>query len=631
MLTFFRENATNWIIKVALFLIVIVFIFWGGYSYQSRKDTQMARVGDYYISIADYNQSYDRLLDFYRAQMGDSFSEETIRQLDLKQQALDGLIRRYVLLKKSGEMGLSATTEEVQAEIVGNSVFHTDGKFDHDRYMGLLQQNRLTPEAFENQVAQDISVRKIEAFIKRQAVVTDDEVLADLHSKFSQIQAGYVVFDPKTFEDQAAVEEDALKKFYKDHPDLYKSQEKRQFDFVIFRPDLKNIRVTEDEIRSDYEANKQDKYHEQHQVKARHILFRVTENAPEEEVARVRTEAEKILEQAKKGEDFIELAKKHSQEPGAAERGGDLGFFTRDRMVPTFSEAAFSMKKGEISENLVRTPFGFHIIKVEDIRPERTIPFEEVKPQIELTLKWDKAREIARNKAQDFADAAYAEADLKKAAKAQKLPIVSTKEWVAQADPIKELGANPESMKELFTLQDKIVSKVLEFPQGSVVAQVKAIQPPQTLPFEQVRDRVEKDFKAEKSQTLAEQKAAEFLKLAKAKKSLEEAAKEAQKEMKKSQWLSRREPDATFPLQGKMLDPLFSLEKTRPFPEAPVKSPQGYVVYQLLGKQPPKKEMMEKERSSTRDQIAYQKQNQLWQAWLSEQTAKADVEMLQEL
>jgi peptidyl-prolyl cis-trans isomerase D len=629
MLTFFRKHATNWLIKVALFLIVIVFIFWGGYSYQARKASRVARVGDHYISYADYNESYNQLLNLYRSRLGNAFTEETIRQFNLKQQALDTLIQRYILLNVAKELGFSATVEEVRQEILDNPAFQTDGTFDQERYLLLLRQNRLSPEIFESQLAHSLTLGNVENFIRRQAVVTEEEVLAEFRLNHTPIQVDYVLVEPKDLEDQVTTEEDMLQKYYQEHQDKYQSKEKREFDFVLFKPDPSEIQPTDDEIQIYYESYPE-RFNEEKQVKARHILFRVAEGAPEDEVAKVRNQAEKVLEKAKQGEDFAELAKKHSQEPGAAQGGGDLGFFTRDRMVPAFSEAAFSMEKGQISD-LVRTPFGFHIIKVEDIREERTLSLEEAKPRIEFYLKRDKSKEIAREKAEGFSDPAYAEQDLRKSSKERGLEVITSHGWISQNDPVKELGPDPKSMRELFSLPDKAVSSVLEFPEGFVVAQVKGIKPPQTLPFEKVKKRVEKDFKRERAETLAKEKAVNLLTLAKEKKSLEEVCKEKQMEVKKSEWFSRKEPDKNLLLRGKDLDGLFHLNETHSFPESPLKYGRGYLVCQLLGKKAPGEEILEKERSTISNQIYFRKQNQLWQSWLDEQRSKVEVEQLQEL
>jgi peptidyl-prolyl cis-trans isomerase D len=632
MLNLFRKHATSWLIKVALFLIVIVFIFWGGYSYNSQKASQMARVDDHYISINDYNQAYNQLLEVYRRQFGDAFSEDLIRRFNLKKQALDMLINRYVLTKAAQELGLTATAREIQDQVLEYPVFQKDGKFDQNLYVRVLQQNRLTPEAFEQKLAEDLTTRKLESFIKRQAVVTEGEIRSDFLFNHSTIQLDYVILDPKSYENQVTIDEKAVETYFKEHQDRYKDPEKRQISYVLFKTDdyLANVQVTNDEILQKYEENK-DQYHHEPEVHARHILFIVTENAPEAEVAKVRSEAQKVLDEVKKGKDFSELAKKYSQDPSAAQNGGDLGYFKRHEMVDAFSDAAFAMKPGQISD-LVRSPYGFHIIKVEDVRPERTESLEEARAAIEKSLKEEKARELAYEKAQAFEDVAYARKDVGKTAEEQKVQLMGNGVWVSESDSLSGLKeADPALMKKIFALGEKEVSDVLETPEGYLVAEVTAVQGPQVPPLEKVKDRVQEDLKKEKAGELAKAKASELLSAAKNLKSLEQAAREMKMDVRKSDWFSRREPDNDLLLlQGNALNSVFQMEESNPFPEAPLSLGNRYAVVQLLGKKS-SEEGLEKERDSISRRLYQMKQGMLWQSWIEEERSKAKVEIYKEL
>jgi peptidyl-prolyl cis-trans isomerase D len=625
MLNLFRKHATSWAIKVALFLIVIVFIFWGGYSYNTSSELQVAQIGDVYITTAEHERAYDQMVEMYRRQLGNAFSEDMIRQFNLRQQALDMLINRYVVAKAARELGLSATPEEIQQKILEYPVFQTDGVFNHKNYVLILQQNRLTPETFEQQVADDVTTTKLEEFIKRRTVVTEEEILADFRFNHESIQLAYVPFEPRNFEDQVAVDDGSLQSYYQSHQDKYKDPEKRQISYVLLKTDdfLDKIQVTEDEIRQSYEENKE-KYQRDAEVKARHILFSVKEDAPPEEVEKVKAEARKVLDQAKKGADFAELAKKHSKDPGSAANGGDLGFFAADRMEPAFSEKAFSLKPGEISD-LVQTPYGFHIIKVEETRPERTSPLEEVRGEIELSLKRERAQDLAFAKAREFADQAFAQKDIAKAAQAQNLTLAGSEAWVGQRDQLPGIERTPpDFMNKIFTLSEKEFSSIVDVPNGYVVAQVLAVKPSQVLAFDEVKERVTRDFKRDQARVLAQKSGAELLEAAKKANSLQEAAKEKSLEVKTSEWFSRKEPDKNIRLSGEAQNKAFELDQSEPFPDAPLEVGPRFLVSQLLGKKTPEEDL-QSERAEIAKRIEDQKQASLWRSWLEQERKKADV------
>ncbi len=327
--------------------------------------------------------------------------------------------------------------------------------------------------------------------------------------------------------------------------------------------------------------------------------------------------------------DFAELAKKHSQDVGSAPKGGDLGLFSHSHMVQEFSDAAFKLKAGEISD-LVRTPFGYHIIKVEEVRPEKTIALNEARAEIEQTLKRDKARDLAFKAAQDFADLANADKGIQKAAQSRKLAVL-TSAWVSQKDTIAELGASPKATQPLFNLMKNEISTVLEVSDGFSVAQLLEIREPTVQVFDQVKEQVRKDLVGERVRKLAEQRANEFLQVAKTQKSLEAAAREQHLQAKKSSEFSRSKPDSALHLSPEGLDKVFLLTEAQPFAASPTDTGNTLLVCQLLSSKAPAAESMAEESSTIRKRLLQQKQALTWQAWLEEQRKRADVERLQEL
>ncbi|MEN6439086.1 MAG: SurA N-terminal domain-containing protein [Syntrophobacter sp.] len=630
MLDFVRKHAKSWLVKVALGLIILVFVFWGGYTYQSRHETEVAQVGEQYISVAQYQNAYNQMVETYRRQLGSSFSEELIRKLELRKQTLERLINQNVVLQGADALGLTATTEEVRKQILDYPVFQREGRFEKRNYEAVLRQMNMSPEAFEQQVSQEITFRKTEAFIKNRAVVTDEEVLADYHFNRDQVRLAYVLVDPKPFEEQVAVDDAALQAFYQGNTGRYMEPEKREVAYVLISAEelAKDVPVKDEEVKRYYEDH-ESQYKREKEVHARHILIRLKPDAPQNELDKARSDAQKVLDEARKGGDFAALARKHSQDEGSAKEGGDLGFFNSKMMVPEFTEAAFALKPGQISE-LVKTQFGFHIIKVEEVREAGTTSFEEVKDTIAKNLKMQAAQDIAFKKARELRDLAYARKDLAKAAEEMKLALTDTVLIEARAE--NQSGPFPAQFRsKLFELYSGDISDPFELPSGFEVAQIKSVKAPHAIPFDQARDKVDKDYRAEQAKELALKKASEVLALAREKNSLADAAKQQNMNVRQSEIFSRQDPDKDLKLlRGESLNKVFDLKEGRSLLDAPLELGNRYVVCQLLESkpagQPPAEDI-----STISKRLLQQKQMNLWQVWVTDLRKNIKVEIFKEV
>ncbi len=631
MLDFVRKHSRSWGIKVLLWLVIIVFIGWGGYLYQTRHEADIARVGDHYISSSEYTTVYNNMTERIRKQFGGAVPDDLMRSLNIKEQALESLIEHYLVLRGAGELGLEATTDEVRRRILEIPAFQVEGKFDVGRYEGLLRQNRMTPEVFEEQMVDDITTQKVEAFIRGRAVVTEDDILTEYHFNRDQIKVAYVVFDPKSFEDKVTVEESDLQASYKNHQDRYMEPEKREIAYVLLSKEglEKEIHPTEDEIKRYYDENAARFTHEK-QVRAQHVLLLIKPGAPEAEVEKVRTQAQKIVDEARKGKDFGELAKKYSQDEATAKKGGELGFFTVKQMAPAFSAAAFALKPGEISDP-VRTPRGFDIIKPEEIAEAKTAPIEEVRGEIERDLKAQGAQDIAFKQANNLRDLAYARKDLDKAAREMKLT-VSEPVWIDMSEDRPGSSPFPKQIKaKLFQLSSGDISDMLEVPNGFAVAQVKSIKRPQPIPFENVKDKVTKDFRADRAKELALKRASEFLAQAKEKNSLADVAKAQNINLRQSEFFSRQAPDKDLKLlRPAGLTSIFTLSDSKPFPESPLELENLFMVCRFQGKNVAG-EPSQGEKDEISGRIVREKEISVWEAWLTEIRKNTRVEKLKEI
>jgi peptidyl-prolyl cis-trans isomerase D len=221
MLDFVRKHSRSWGVKVLLWLVIIVFVGWGGYLYQTRHEYDIARVGDHFISTSEYTMAYNNMVEGVRKQFGGALPDELMRSLNIKEKALQTLIQHYLIVRGAKDLGLMATNDEIRRKILEIPAFQTEGKFDAKRYEGILRQMRMTPDIFEQQMSEDITTLKVEAFIKGRAVVSEDEILTDHHLNHDQLKVAYVVFDPVSLEDNVTVAEPALQSFYQSNQDRY--------------------------------------------------------------------------------------------------------------------------------------------------------------------------------------------------------------------------------------------------------------------------------------------------------------------------------------------------------------------------------------------------------------------------
>ncbi|MHC1726792.1 MAG: SurA N-terminal domain-containing protein [Syntrophobacteraceae bacterium] len=624
MLDFTRKHAKSWLVKVIFGVIILSFVAWGGYSYTSRHENDIAKVGEHYISRTEYESAYRNMVEAYRQQFGKAFSEDLLRQLNVRDQTLELLIERYLVVKGAAELGVSATTDEIKRKIRDMPAFQSEGGFSKKHYEALLRQERLSPDVFEQQVADTITQQKVQAFIRGRAVVTENEILLDHHFNRDQLKVAYVIVDPKPLEDQVTVSNEALQTSYQNNQNRYMEPEKREISYVLIDREAleREIKVSDDEIKRYYDDNLP-KFAREKQVHARHILFKVKPDASPQEVEKIKGEARKVLDESRKGKDFAELAKKYSQDEGSAKKGGDLGFFGPKQMVAGFSEVAFSLKPGEISE-LARTQFGFHIIKSEEMREARTAPMEEVKAEIEQNIKAEKAQDIAFAKVRDLRDLAYARKDIDKAAQELKLTVTGPT-WIEMAEQADPGPFSPQIKAKLFQLGQGDVSDTIEVQKGLAVAQLKSIQQARPFPFESVKDKVTKDYKADQAKTLAQKKATEILTAAREKKSLAEVAKSQNLNLKQTELFSRHDPDKDLKLlRGESLNSVFGLQESSPFPETPLEFGNRFVVAQFQGKNaagPPAQE----EKDTISAKLLRQKESALWQAWMADMKRKTEI------
>ncbi len=505
MLKFIRRNAQAAWVKFIFVAIVIVFIFWGmGGIVRSEKAQAVARVNDTIIDPTDFSRAYNNLLRLYQDLYKDNFRPELLKGLDLKQKAVDQLIRVHLMQQEAERIGLRVTGTEVRDAIVGMSTFQQDGRFNKDFYLRVLRANNITPGDFEESERQELLVDKLQDLILAGVHVSEAEVLDRYHFENEKVNLSFIKLEAAAFTAEVKLTDEEVQAYYDKNTETFREPERVRVEYVLYPPAhfTDKIEVTDADAQQYYDQHIS-QYEKPAQVHARHILFKLAADASDDQKAQVRKRVEEVLAKAKAGEDFAALAKQYSED-STASQGGDLGSFPHGKMVKPFEDAAFALAPGQISE-LVESPFGLHIIKLESKEEARTQPLDEVRAQVVTAVQQEKARELARKQAEGDRTTAAGGQPLAKLAEANGLT-VETPSPFAQSETIAGLGRSPEFVGAAFAANAGDAG-MTETAKGPVVFRVIEKVAAHVPTLGEIRERVESAVRTEHAAALAKSKA----------------------------------------------------------------------------------------------------------------------------
>jgi peptidyl-prolyl cis-trans isomerase D len=622
MLNVMRKHAGSWMIKVILFAIVIVFVFWGVGSFTSRQATKIATVNDEVISVVDYRRVYNNLIEQYRQQFGNSLNEEMIEMLQLKRQALDQLIDRALLLQEAQKLNLRVSDAEVAEAVMNTEVFHTNGSFDGRRYRRILAQVHLTPEEFEADQKKVLLGEKLTRIIMNAAKVPDAEVRQWYDWQNTSVNVDYVFFQADNYMDINPSDE-KVREYFAAHKENYKTDPMVATRYVVFDPSAYADQVTlDDEAVSAYYQDNLDEFKTEKTVEARHILIKVDPGADEAADQAARTQAEEIAKLAQAGQDFAELAKTHSQGP-TKDKGGYLGKFTRSRMVKPFADKAFSMVAGEISDP-VKTQFGWHVIKVESVEEASTKSLEESKPTIIDTLTRRATRDMAYDQAEQFYEGSFEEDDFIKNAKLFGLEVRESGAF-SRSGP-EALGKDKNAFsKAAFAIQAGEISDIQDIGGKYYLIQVMETIDPIVPELDLVRAEVENDLvktlQTEAAKNDAEEVSGEIAGGA----TFEDAVAAKGLTIKQTGWFKRSGAIPEIGSNRLFSKAAFDLSSVGSVTDEPVSSPAGYYLLRLVEKKEPEYDGFESQKETIRRRLLQTKQSNVFQEWLEARKANSRI------
>jgi peptidyl-prolyl cis-trans isomerase D len=624
MLSVMRKHAGSWMIKVILFAIVIVFVFWGVGSFRSRQASKVVTVNGQVIDVADYQNAYNNLLDQYRRQFGSSLNDKMIEMLQIKKQVLNQLIDRTLLLQEAKKLGLHVSDEEVAASITSSPVFQSNGRFDDRRYRAILEQVHLTPELFEAEQKNDLLSKKLTRIIMGAAKVSEPEVRQWYNWQNTSVNVDYVLFDPDSYHNVKPSEKE-ITAYFEKHKELYKTDPMVEARYVVFDPAAYNnqVKVTPDEI-ADYYDSHPDEFRTEKTVEARHILIKVAPNASAAAVQAAKAKAEEIVKKARAGADFAKLAKTYSEGP-SKDRGGYLGKFTRSQMVKPFADKAFSMSPGQISDP-VRTQFGWHVIKVESVQKATTKTLEQSKAKIVGILTDKKAKNLAYDKADQFYDSAYDQNDLVK--NAQRLGIAVKETGAFSRKGPDALGSGKAIFaKAAFELQANEISDIQDIGERYYIIQVTKHIPVAIPQLEAVKTKVAADLTKKRQTDKAREDAEAMAADLKAGKPFKESAGRFGLTVNQTGLFKRDQAIPRIGSDSKFTEAAFSLAAIGSTNSQPVHGSGGFYLLRLAERKAPPADGLKSKADNIRKMLLQQKQRTLLENWIAARKADSRIDI----
>lgn len=507
----------TWLLFGIVIILVLPFALFGVGRFAGGGGEQyVAKVNDSEISERTYRQEFQQYKQRLRQQFGEALSDEYFERASFKRQFLEQLIDERLLRQVAADTGFAVPDSRVASEISKVQAFRSNGTFDRQRYRQLLSRQGLTPESFEQRLRQDLTVQEVRSSVRSSAAVTAAEVREFIRLRDQQRRFDAVLVRAEEFEDQVSVSDEEVEQHYNDHSDRYMRPERVRIRYVELSADMlaDEVEVTEETLRSRYEENKS-RYTLEEERQASHILIEVPEDAAEERVSQARQRAAELAERARSGEaEFTQLAQEHSQDTGTAADGGDLGWISRDVMGEAFEKALFDLEPGQVSDP-VRTDFGFHVIKLRDVRPGEVEPFEAVREEIAEGYRQSEAERLYLEQADRLVNLSYENPMTLEPAAAQLGLEIQEAGPFSREGGEQGVATNSDVVEKAFSpqvLEERMNSDLVELgPNHAAVIRVNEHIPAEAKPLEEVADEIRSTLVDERTRELARKEADELV------------------------------------------------------------------------------------------------------------------------
>ena len=609
MLALFRrkQSGLKWVLWLVIFALgfgmVLFFVDAPATSSTGLSSQEAAVVAGSTITASEFRTRYIQVVENYRKLYQlDRQDPEVVQQLRLGETALNGLIAEYAAVYGAEQLGLHVTNAETADFITRQPVFRENERFiGKDRYERILQANNLTIPQFEKGIQRRIARDKLEHILTDGIFSSPDEVEQEYRNRNQEVRVQYVAIDPAEIA-PAEIEEEKLQEYYKDNQEKYRIGEKRTVRYASVRVDPQTVTISEEQLQA-----RLTEVTDTQQVRVSHILISAEDD---EEDVPARKKAEDLLKQIRGGANFAALAAEHSNDIGSSQRGGDLGFFGKGKMVPEFEEVAFSLKPGQISD-LVRTPFGYHIIEGGEVAAKMT---DSRRPIAEFELRQDEAHKQAAELATKISNQLKQNPDLEAVAKEYNFPVRETLPFTL-GDPVTGLVVQSNFNQRVFALNQGEFMDPYESAGSYLVAQLADIQATNIPNFDQVHDQVLQDLRDESGDELAREQAFAFYRKAQSEGDLEKVASAQKLSVVATGFFKKGTTiDDTLKFSPQVHDRSFRFKKGEI--SSPVIVAGKHIVFQVLDKTEIDRAKFEKEKGEISKTLTEQKRTSFFSSYI---------------
>jgi peptidyl-prolyl cis-trans isomerase D len=501
VISLMRDYARS--LKFVLLIVIVVFIltsgvlfYFGTGPFDGVPSNAVAVVNGEEIPFERFRRAQSNLIAAYERMARQRLTPETAERLGLSQQIVNELVTEAVVIQGAAQEGVRVSDAELRAAIEQIREFQESGRFSRDEYIKVLRQLRLDPGQFETEIRRQLVRRKMEGLIKQGVKVSDAELRQAYTERHERVRAAWAYADVKPVMASVQVADADLEPYVKAHQPQFSQPERRKLQYVMVSPKKLAATVSDAEVEAYYREHAAE-FEEPRRLRVAHVLVRVPPVGGSDAENSAKAKVEDVIKRARGGEDFAKLAREISEDKASAVQGGDLGFVAPGELVAPFEQAAFALKKGEVSDP-VRTPFGYHAIRVLDVKEGGQTPLREVAPRIKETLATQKSEQAAQTRAEEVRATLLSAQDFP--AEAKRLGLEPQEATFGRGDALGEAGRDPQLDETLFGLAVGGVSTPIKTGGGFAIVKVLQHMPPGVPPVAEIRDRVVEAIKRERAE-----------------------------------------------------------------------------------------------------------------------------------